>query len=47
MAEAVSNEVAALRRIRFGPIELGGLAEGQARRLTDDEIASLWEDASV
>jgi 23S rRNA pseudouridine2605 synthase len=41
MAEAVGNEVAALRRVRFGPIELGGLAEGQARRLSDDEIAAL------
>ena len=41
MAEAVGNEVLALRRVRFGPIELGGLAEGQARRLSDDEIASL------
>jgi 23S rRNA pseudouridine2605 synthase len=47
MAEAVGNEVVTLRRVRFGPIELGGLAEGQARRLSDDEIASLWEDASV
>jgi 23S rRNA pseudouridine2605 synthase len=41
MAEAIGNEVAALRRVRFGPIELGGLAEGQARHLADDEIASL------
>jgi 23S rRNA pseudouridine2605 synthase len=45
MAEAVGNEVAALRRVRFGPIELGGLREGQARRLPKDEVASLWEDA--
>jgi len=45
MAEAVGNEVVSLRRIRFGPIELGDLAEGQARRLSADEVASLWEDA--
>jgi 23S rRNA pseudouridine2605 synthase len=45
MAEAVGNEVVALRRVRFGPIELGALAEGDARRLSSDEVASLWDDA--
>ena len=35
MAEAIGNEVVALRRVRFGPIELGGLAEGEARRLSE------------
>ncbi len=45
MAESVGNVVVALRRVRFGPIELGGLAEGDARRLSPEEIASLWEDA--
>jgi 23S rRNA pseudouridine2605 synthase len=45
MAEAVGNEVAALRRVRFGPIELGGLPEGRSRRLSEEEVASLWEDA--
>jgi 23S rRNA pseudouridine2605 synthase len=44
MAEAVGNEVVALRRVRFGPIELGRLAKGGARRLGDDEIAGLWKD---
>ncbi len=47
MAEAVGNEVAALRRVRFGPIELGKLAEGRSRRLSQEEIASLWEDAGT
>ncbi len=41
MAEAVDNVVVTLQRIRFGPIELGALAEGDARRLTDEEIATL------
>ncbi len=41
MAEAVANEVVALRRVRFGPIELGDLPKGKARRLSEDEIASL------
>ncbi|HEU5143016.1 MAG TPA: pseudouridine synthase [Solirubrobacterales bacterium] len=45
MAEAVGNEVVALRRVRFGPIELGGLSEGRARRLGGEEIDRLWEDA--
>jgi 23S rRNA pseudouridine2605 synthase len=45
MAEAVGNDVVALRRVRFGPIELGGLAEGEARRLSDDEVSQLWKDA--
>jgi 23S rRNA pseudouridine2605 synthase len=45
MAEAVGSDVVALRRVRFGPIKLGDLAEGRSRRLADDEIASLWEDA--
>jgi 23S rRNA pseudouridine2605 synthase len=41
MAEAVGNEVVALRRVRFGPIELGGLPEGEARRLSERELAAL------
>jgi 23S rRNA pseudouridine2605 synthase len=44
MAESVGNEVVALRRVSFGPIELGDLSEGQVRRLEDDEVALLWED---
>jgi 23S rRNA pseudouridine2605 synthase len=45
MAEAVGNEVASLRRVRFGPVELGSLAQGQARRLGEEDIARLWEDS--
>jgi 23S rRNA pseudouridine2605 synthase len=41
MAEAVGNKVVALQRIRFGPVELGGLPEGDARRLSDQEVANL------
>lgn len=41
MAEAVGNRVVALRRVRFGPIELGTLAEGAARRLTSEELTAL------
>jgi 23S rRNA pseudouridine2605 synthase len=41
MAEAVGNEVVALRRVRFGPVALGDLAEGAARCLSPDEVAAL------
>jgi 23S rRNA pseudouridine2605 synthase len=43
MAEAVGNEVVALRRVRFGPVELGKLPKGQARRLSPDEVSRLRE----
>lgn len=46
MAEAVGNDVVSLRRLRFGPIELGDLPQGASRRLDDDDIARLWKDAS-
>jgi 23S rRNA pseudouridine2605 synthase len=45
MAEAVGAEVVALRRVRLGPIGLGDMPEGRARRLGEEEIARLWEDA--
>jgi 23S rRNA pseudouridine2605 synthase len=45
MVEAVGNEVAALRRIRFGPLHLANLAEGRARRLRPPEVNRLWKDA--
>ena len=45
MAEAVGNRVEALTRIRIGSLELGDLRPGEARRLSDDEVESLWEDA--
>jgi 23S rRNA pseudouridine2605 synthase len=45
MAEAVGNRVLALRRVRFGPIELDDLPIGKARRLSEQEIAALRECA--
>jgi 16S rRNA U516 pseudouridylate synthase RsuA-like enzyme len=41
MAEAIGNRVSALRRVRFGPIALGDLPEGAARRLTPAEHSGL------
>jgi 16S rRNA U516 pseudouridylate synthase RsuA-like enzyme len=37
--------VAALKRVGYGPLTLGRLGAGGARRLSDDEIARLWKDA--
>jgi 23S rRNA pseudouridine2605 synthase len=45
MVEAVGNRVGALSRIRFGPVELGTLPEGRARRLRPAEVRRLWKDA--
>jgi 23S rRNA pseudouridine2605 synthase len=45
MLEAVGNRVVSLRRVSFGPLSLGGLPVGKARRLSDGEIAEL-RDAS-
>ena len=41
MAEAVGNRVIALTRVRFGPIELGGMGVGRARRLSAQEVDRL------
>ena len=45
MAEAVGNRVQELCRVRFGPLQLGDLPEGAARRLSDEEVASLRRSA--
>jgi 23S rRNA pseudouridine2605 synthase len=41
MLEAVGHPVIALERVRFGPLWLGKLDEGQHRRLTAPEIEKL------
>ena len=41
MCEAVGHPVRDLQRIAFGPVELGDLAPGAHRRLTQEEIARL------
>ena len=47
MVQAVGNEVEALRRIRFGSLELGELGEGASRRLGRSELRRLWKDAGA
>jgi 23S rRNA pseudouridine2605 synthase len=44
MAEAIGNEVVELTRIAFGPLRLGDLPEGAARRATKAELRRLWKD---
>lgn len=41
MLAAVGNPVRQLRRIRFGPLELGRLEPGQCRELRPDEVVKL------
>jgi 23S rRNA pseudouridine2605 synthase len=41
MCEAVGHPVRRLERIRFGPLELGNLARGRWRKLTDAEVEAL------
>ncbi len=41
MCEAVGHPVKRLERVRFGPLELGGLPQGRWRKLTDAEIEAL------
>jgi 23S rRNA pseudouridine2605 synthase len=45
MVEAVGNRVVALRRVGFGPLELGKLPVGKARRLSDAEVRELRDAA--
>jgi 23S rRNA pseudouridine2605 synthase len=41
MCEAIGHPVLSLTRVRFGPLELGALAEGAARLLSDAEVEQL------
>jgi 23S rRNA pseudouridine2605 synthase len=41
MCEAVGHPVAELRRVRFGPLTLEGLREGEHRLLSDEELQRL------
>jgi 23S rRNA pseudouridine2605 synthase len=47
MCEAVGHRVLALRRVRFGPLELGRLDEGKARPLKAAEVRALKAAAGM
>ncbi|MDD7445484.1 MAG: pseudouridine synthase, partial [Clostridiales bacterium] len=41
MFDAVGHTVLLLRRVKFGPLEMGELKRGQWRELTEEELARL------
>ncbi len=41
MIDAIGHQVVRLKRVRFGPLQLGDLPSGMWRKLADDEIAKL------
>lgn len=43
MCEALGHHVVSLARVRVGPLVAKGLAPGQWRRLSAEEVRSLWE----
>lgn len=43
MFEAIGHQVVSLKRVGFGPIQLGDLPRGMWRRLTDEEVRRLRE----
>jgi 23S rRNA pseudouridine2605 synthase len=47
LLEAVEHPVRELKRVRFGPIELGDLAVGAWRTLSDDELRRLRTRSGV
>jgi 23S rRNA pseudouridine2605 synthase len=47
MCAAVGHPVRRLQRIAFGPLRLGDLPEGQARRLTPPEVQRLHDAGSA
>jgi 23S rRNA pseudouridine2605 synthase len=47
MCEALSLEVARLKRISVGPVKLGMLPQGKYRHLTDDEVRKLKIAAGI
>lgn len=46
MCEAIGRDVGELQRIGFGPLELGRLKEGTVRRLSPDEVETLWQNVA-
>lgn len=44
MCETVGVKLLELARIKFGPINIGNLREGQFRRLTESEVSSLKKE---
>jgi 23S rRNA pseudouridine2605 synthase len=43
LCQAVGHEVISLRRVAYGGVDLGGLAPGERRRLSEAEVSQLWQ----
>jgi 16S rRNA U516 pseudouridylate synthase RsuA-like enzyme len=41
MIDAIGHQTIRLKRVKYGPIEIGTLARGEWRDLTPEEVASL------
>ncbi len=46
MCEAIGRDVGELQRVAFGPLELGRLKEGTVRKLSPEEVQSLWQNVA-
>ncbi len=42
MVEAIGHQTIRLKRVKYGPVELGELTRGSWRDLTQAEVAALW-----
>ncbi len=47
MMEALEVVIFSLKRLSFGPVEMGGIERGEWRELRDDEITALRGDSSA
>ncbi len=47
MMEALGRKILLLRRIRLGPLHLGGLTSGAFREISDDEVQRLYDSANA
>ncbi|MHC1785765.1 MAG: pseudouridine synthase [Christensenellales bacterium] len=45
MVEAIGHQTIRLKRVKYGPIELGQMERGSFRELTSEEVTALREDA--
>jgi hypothetical protein len=46
MCEAIGRDVGELQRIAFGDLTLGHLKEGSVRKLSPEEVESLWQNVA-
>jgi len=47
MMEAINRRVRDLKRVSFGPLQLGPLASGEFRELTEEEVGALYRSVNL